>query len=387
MISRPPSQTTVYVHLMRGQDCIDYAADFAAGKAPEISPYGFGRATDHGLEVKFSRDCKYQIIDILGRILSRMFGIDILHALFNIRTIRRVDLIWTMTEGEAFAIALIFFLRLARKRPVVANSVWVINGWDRLPRWRRALFQYLARYLSVLTVHSAACLEPAIRAFPRTDIRLVHFGINKDMFGLEPQEERRAHRIRIFAAGNDRTRDWDTLFQAFGTDPRFSVKLACRWVTFEQIAAYPTVELVKDPSMATFRSLYGWADFIAIPMHENIFSGITVALEAAALGVPILSARTGAIPTYFDEDALFYYPVGNPDQLRHVAAGASAEERQIRASRARAIFEHRDYSTEALIRQYITISKEISPTAIPDCPGHRSSDADLLDASRADATA
>lgn len=377
----------VYVHLMRGQDSIDCAADFAAGKSPEISPYGFHRAAFYGFEVSFSRDRKHKALDLLGRLSSRMLGFDLFHALANLRSIRRATLVWTMTEGEAFAVALIFALRLARKSPIVANSVWVINEWDSLPSWRRAIFRYLARYLSVLTVHSGACLEPAQRAFPNTDVRLVYFGINKDMFPLQPRDERGDLPIRIFAAGNDRTRDWDTLLQALGTDPRFTVKLACRWVTAEQIAPYPTVKLVRDPSMAMFRSLYNWADLIAIPMRENLFSGTTVALEAAALGIPILSARTGAIPTYFEDDALFYYPVGDADGLRQVAANASAVEREARAAKAHAVFQQRDYSTQALVRQYIAISQDVMPMGMPVEPGQKLPHEDSLDASGAGATA
>jgi glycosyltransferase involved in cell wall biosynthesis len=172
-----------------------------------------------------------------------------------------------------------------------------------------------------------------------------------------------------------------------GNDPRFAVKLACRWVTPEQAAAYPTVELLQNPSMAAFRALYEWADFIAIPMRENIFSGITVALEAAALGTPILSARTGAIPTYFPDDAIFYYPVGDAEALRHIAASASVDERSKRAARARAIFLQQDYSTAALVRQYIAISRDIAPLSVGIRPDQPSGGRDVLDAAGADATA
>ena len=70
--------------------------------------------------------------------------------------------------------------------------------------------------------------------------------------------------------------------------------------------------------MSDFIACYHWADIVAVPMRQNIYSGITVALEAAAMGTPVVSSRTGGVPTYFGEDEVFYSPAGGlPSDARH----------------------------------------------------------------------
>ncbi len=67
-----------------------------------------------------------------------------------------------MTEGEAFAVGLLCSLGQIPRRPLVANAIWLFDGWDRLPFYRKIAFRYLSRYIDVMTVHSQRCL-PIIR--------------------------------------------------------------------------------------------------------------------------------------------------------------------------------------------------------------------------------
>lgn len=353
----------VYVHLMHGQDAARCAEAFAAGKAPESTPYGFGRAARHGFALTFSRDGTSRIGAIMGSILRRITGIDVVHALANIGQVRRCDVVWTMTEGEAFAVAMLFALRLSPPRPIVANTVWLVDRWDTIGRARRALYRWLARHISVLTVHSQPTLEPARRYFPRNRVELMRFGINADMFTFQPRAFTDHHPIHIVAAGNDRTRDWDVMLRAFGNDPRFHVRLACRWLTPVQVAPFPNIELVDCASIADYKAALAWADFVAVPMRDNMFSGITVALEAAAMGVPVLSTRTGGVPTYFDDQDIFYHPVGDAIALRDLAGSISAQQRQAHALHARRTFVEQDYSTDALMRQYIALTGQVCASA------------------------
>lgn len=361
-VNAPPG-VKVYVHLMHGQDAMRCAESFAKGNAPELTPYGFGRAASYGFTPVFSRDGTSRIGIILGKILSRIMGINIVHAFTNRRQMRGCDVIWTMTEGEAFAVATLFALRFCPPRPVVANSVWLVDQWDDIGLARRALYKWLARHISVLTVHAQQTLEPARRYFPRNRVELAHFGINSDMFPYHPRDCADTHPIRIFAAGNDRTRDWDVMLRAFGNDRRFHVKLACRWLTPAQVAPFDNVELLQIASMADYKAAHIWTDFVIVPMRENMFSGITVALEAAAMGVPVVSARTGGVPTYFGDQDIFYYPAGDAAALRDLVANITPQERHARALRARNIFVEQDYSTDALIRQYVALTGQVAASA------------------------
>jgi glycosyltransferase involved in cell wall biosynthesis len=280
----------------------------------------------------------------------------------NLRHIRNADVIWTMTEHQAFGVAILFALGLARRRPIIGNAVWLWNEWNGLSRIKKAFFSHLSRYIDVLTVHSADCLEPARRTFPHVRCEVSYFGINTSMFQPAATIPGTADRpIGLFSAGTDRTRDWATFFSAFANDARFVVHVAAPSLSAEDLAHYDNVHLVQNPTMATFLRLYSEADFVVIPMHHNIFSGITVALEAAALKRPIVVSRTGGVPTYFDEQDVFYVAPGDSGALREAVLTATPSQRAARVASAWRRFEKQDYSTNGMMRRYAEFTVAILP--------------------------
>ena len=86
---------------------------------------------------------------------------------------------------------------------------------------------------------------------------------------------------------------------------------------------------------------------------------ITSALDAASVGVPIIASRTGGIPTYFDEDAVFFVPVGDHLAMREAALSSTVAERLAKAERARHRFNVLDYSTHGLMRRYCDMSRKL----------------------------
>jgi len=130
-------------------------------------------------------------------------------------------------------------------------------------------------------------------------------------------------------------------------------------LTEDQIKQYRNVAIIRPSSMADFLRCYEEADIVAVPMKENIFSGITVALEAVAMGKPVLSSRTGGVPTYFDEDEVFYVPVGDAAAMREVVISTDHASRRQRAENAQLRFIERDYSSRALVRRYAELTRDL----------------------------
>jgi glycosyltransferase involved in cell wall biosynthesis len=120
--------------------------------------------------------------------------------------------------------------------------------------------------------------------------------------------------------------------------------------------------MIRDPVMSDFLKAYDLADIVVVPMVENIFSGITVALEAVALGKPIVSSRTGGVPTYFGEDEIFYAPVGDPNAMRDVVLATDPKSRMERAQAAQRRFVQQDYSTRAVMARYAAITRRVMAT-------------------------
>jgi glycosyltransferase involved in cell wall biosynthesis len=264
-----------------------------------------------------------------------------------------------MTEGEAFAVALLVQLGMLPAKPIIGNAIWLLNRWKSMSFLHRYMYSALVRKISVLTVHSSACLPVAREVFPLSRCELMYFGINESMFSGAGSEEVLAEQVtRILAVGNDRTRDWDTLLAAVGNDERFRVTIVCWWIPDRVSEIYENVRVVRFPEMGKFLEYYKNADIVAIPMVENLFSGITVALEAAALERPILSSFTGGVPTYFNEDEVFYVRVGDTEGMRDTLLSASPEERRERAAKAHRRFRASDYTTRAMIRRYAALTRE-----------------------------
>ncbi len=354
--------------MYHGKDVETYRQNYHAGKEPDETPYGFHLAGTHGYDVTFSRDIAGSPADVRSRVLNKVLrlqssrlGLDLVHAYANRAYMRDADVIWTMTEGEAFAVGLLCSLGQIPRRPLVANAIWLFDGWDRLPFYRKIAFRYLSRYIDVMTVHSQECLPIIRQQLPHLRSQLMYFGINTDCFRMrQPEAAPDGEPIRIFAPGNDTNRDWGTLLRAFGNDKRFRLRIICHWLDKARLSQeYSNLTIVSSPSMSDFIGSYRWADVVAVPMRQNIYSGITVALEAAAMGTPILSSGTGGVPTYFGEEEVFYSPVGDCQAMRDIVLSTDPESRRRRAERAQQRFLQRDYSTHGLIARYVEITREL----------------------------
>jgi glycosyltransferase involved in cell wall biosynthesis len=350
----------LYVHLPAHLDEETYRQRWQNGLEPDASPYGFHHARSLGYTVAFSK--RHNPNGLLGRFFGRItnrfsFGLDVNHAWHNRKAINSADIVWTMLEQEALAVSLLMRVGALKSKPIIGGTVWVINQWASLPKQKRLAFRYLMQKWAVIAVHTRTCLSAAVKIFDKGNPQFLAFGISADTFSTLPPPTPEKRAITIFAMGNDRTRDWDILFRAFGNDERFQIRLVCRWVNAEDISRFANVELIREPSIEKMRQLYADADYAAVTMHKNIFSGITVALEAAALGVPILGTKTGGLLTYFSNNEMLLSEVANDMALRTAVLEQSNSSRRSMADRARTKFLHQEYTTLGMIKRYDKLSR------------------------------
>lgn len=356
--------TRVFVHLKEGLDARAWRTKYESGDAPDASPYGFHHASELGFDLSFSEDFRSNPITFfVQRALRKLLGFDLIHAFRNRKRMMDADVIWTMLDPDALAVAAMMRMGLIPQKPVIAATVWMINRWDDYNWFHRRLYAWLAGAWSVMTVHAEPCLARSREILPDIRCELVKFGIAEDTFSSEPLPERPTDPIQIVAAGNDRTRDWDVLLRAFGDDPRFKLVIICQWLSLDR--AYSNVELAMGIDVHKLKSLYKSATYVAVTMKENLFSGITVALEAAALGVPLLSSRTGGVPTYFSEEEVLYARPEDPENLRAVVLAQSAEDRYAMAARAKEKWRAADYSTRGMIGRYAALTRTLIPALEP----------------------
>jgi len=349
------------VHMAYGFSAESHRERYRAGKVPNETPYGLHYAESLGWNITYSVDYpESRIGNFSRRALIRVLGFDLIHAYKNRNLLQSADIVWTMEEISFLAVcALPYFVRGMKRPRLIAQSIWLFNKWHSYSFARRWMLKKLLNRTDVLTFHSQNYIETAASIVPNVPKQVLAYGVSPETFPLTQKPTTLHTPIRLLSMGNDPTRDWPTLLSAFGGDDRFELRIVCNWVTDAMIANYKNVQCPRDPTMQEFQDLYHWADAVIVPMVPNLYSGITVAMEAASMGVPIVSSDTGSIPTYFDRDEVLYIPPQDATALRETLGACTKEDLASLAAKAQARFVKDDYTTHGLAKRYVALSQKL----------------------------
>ncbi|SEC42138.1 Glycosyltransferase involved in cell wall bisynthesis [Burkholderia sp. WP9] len=354
--------TKVHVHLFYGADPRFYRQGDDIGCL-----YGYHHAESDTFKLTYSQDAREgKPVRLLRRALKAALGFDFIHTWRNRAEMLRSDVIWTHTEQEWLSAALMLLLS-GRKAGadhgplLLAQSVWLLDKWPSYGMLRSWLYRKLMTRADQLTTLASENAGLCQRYFDR-DAKALLYGLNTRDFPVKTPTEWTPHTpIRIAAIGNDRDRDWETLIKAFGNDGRYTVKLATR----RRIPAslrVPNVEIALFSGIKKQHELYDWADVIVVPLRPNSHaSGITVMLEAAAVGKPMVVTNVGALQDYFPAGEASYIPPFNPQALREAVDQLAAEPmhalRQAQAAAAGLLA--RDLTTQHYAMQHVRITQEM----------------------------
>jgi glycosyltransferase involved in cell wall biosynthesis len=353
------SATHVHVHLFYGADPRFYR------KGDDIGClYGYHHAESDAFALSYSKDAQERApMRLLRRGLKAVLGFDFIHTLRNRDEILRSDVIWTHTEHEYLSVALLLLLNGRRKASpaLLAQSVWLLDKWPQYGLLRRWAYRKLIARADVLTTlaseNAALCREYLDR-----DAVHVYYGLNTRDFPVQQPTEWVPHTpVRIAAIGNDRDRDWESLIKAYGNDPRYTVRLATRRRIPASLRA-SNVEIAPAAGLKKQRELYDWADVIVVPLRPNSHaSGITVMLEAAAVGKPMIVTDVGALQDYFTATQVSYVPPFDPEALRQavdrLVASPETGLRQAQAAARQLVA--RDLTTQHFAQQHVRITQDL----------------------------
>lgn len=306
--------------LPRSLDVTVWKEQFSKGAAPDKTPYGYHFAEDMGVKVTFSLPSPTHsgLVGFVDKVVKRLLGFDIRHAWRNRKSLQsdKFDVIWTHTEYEHLAIAVLCIFSRKKTPPVVAQSVWLIDEWDRYSCFKKFFYRHLLKHAAVATFHSSKNKEISEQKRIAIPAKMILFGISLDSFPLGmPALKFESNRpIRVLALGTDRHRDWKSLYDAVGSRSEFDLRVGtARWPN--ELKA-PNIQV----SLMTYeqvRAAYDWADCVVVPLMPNLHaSGITTILEAVALGIPVVATLTGGLEVYFDADVVTYVTPEAPSQIR-----------------------------------------------------------------------
>ena len=130
------SGTQVHVHLFYGADPRRYRKGENIG-----SLYGYHHAESAEFALDYAQDASESTpMRFMRRGLKAAFGFDFIHAWRNRRAILQSDVIWTHTEQEHLAVALVLLMNAKKggARPLLlAQSVWLLDRWPGYGALRR----------------------------------------------------------------------------------------------------------------------------------------------------------------------------------------------------------------------------------------------------------
>jgi hypothetical protein len=356
----PPN---IFVLLPPTRNAAEWEASYLKGTLPDWSPYGYGHIEKLGYAIVYSKAAKESLlvraVDAAARVL---LGFRIVHAIRNWKACSdcSVSVIWTHTEREYLPLMLLSWCLRRPLAPVIAQSVWLLDEWERMGAVRRLIAGALMRRASLCTFLSPLNASKAEKLGLGGQRKVVAFGVSLDSFPLTRPAPRKANgAIRIFALGNDRHRDWPTFAEAFCGDPRFEVFAATQ--NFPRGSSGSNWR-ARPCSHAEIVERYRWADVVVVPLTTNQHaSGITVVLEATFMGKPVVVSDTGGIDWYFNRNELAFCPLGNASVLRDtvemLAQDPALTLERVRAAQATAV--GRDFSSRGFAIRHLEMSETL----------------------------
>jgi glycosyltransferase involved in cell wall biosynthesis len=314
----------VAVLLGAQQDPQAWRQRHARGETLDETPYGYERAA-RWADVVWARSgpegrpASRRVADALAARL----GFDLLHAWRNRRILFSADVIWTHTEREHLAVAVLQRLRFGRRRiPVIAQSVWLWDEWPRYGRLRRTFVAWLLRSHPVELVHSALNAAVSREEVPGRRVLQVPFGTQ----GVEPVEAPSAPAGRpvVLALGNDRHRDWGLLAEVARALPDLDFHVASSSRRARGTDWSDNVVVAPITGTQRLREAYARAAAVVLPLQPNRHaSGATTAVEAMSADRPLVVSRAGGIDDYVDGLALLIEPGDVPGFVEATAAAVA----------------------------------------------------------------
>ena len=351
--------TKVHVHLFYGADPRFYRPGENIGCL-----YGYHHAESDEFHLSYSQDAKEsKPVRLVRRALKTLLGFDLIHTLRNRDEMLRTDVIWTHTEQEWLSAALMLLMNGKREEQplLLAQSVWLIDKWPNYGLLRRWFYRKLIGRADLLTTLARDNAELCREYFGR-DATQLFYGLNTRDFPVQqPKAWQPNTPLRIAAIGNDRDRDWETLIKAVGNDPRFAVRLATRRRIPRALRSL-NVQVAPAAGLKKQRELYDWADVVVVPLRPNTHaSGITVMLEAAAVGKPMVVTNVGGLEDYFSARAAAYVPPFDADALREALLGliASPDQALQQAQAASMELVSRDHTTQHYAQQHVKLTRDL----------------------------
>ncbi|MFI8565510.1 glycosyltransferase [Rhodococcus sp. NPDC078407] len=281
---------------------------FLNGEVADEYPYGLDPKSFDDWSISFARDYFTSgIWSLLRRALRKTVRTDVIHVLFNIRSIYKSDVVISHTEDTCVAYLLIgrFFRNLP---PIVAQVVWAGETQNLNVSLQSRLARFSLRSAEVVVTHSTLNAA-ALSQWLGRPVQVAQYGIDPSPFLRNRKfaaDSKRSHLNAevnsapvVICAGNDPQRDWD-LLREIAVHRRDLSFLVCSRTAPITLNDQVNISVISNARFSDIINIYAVSHCSVIPLKENKHaSGLTVALESTAAGVPFVATSGGGLEEYF----------------------------------------------------------------------------------------
>jgi len=144
----------------------------------------------------------------------------------------------------------------------------------------------------------------------KNKVKVFYFGTDTDYWNSRIIEGRKEKNY-VLTVGNDMHRDYQLLLDNY--DLEIPLKLVTKIIKKSKYKIYRNISNEK------LRKLYAESKFVVVPLKKSeSTSGMSVTLQAMAMGKPVLLAEIPAMKELFrDQEEVLYYEAGNGNDLRN----------------------------------------------------------------------
>ncbi len=278
-----------------------WADSYARGERPTRLPYGVDALGEVGYQLGSARVPSGTLVAKVRRTVEHRLGFPIARTLASVPKAAGADLVIALLEGQGrgAAWAKQHHLPPYARTPLLIWSCWLADDLTRMPRAERRAYVATMRHADLVTHLARSETEILIDAgFSAEQLFPVTYGVAADFYtpGAADRD------IDVLAIGQDRGRDYGTLFAAVqGTGIRVDVICKPENLTGLQIPDEVTVHGVV-PHL-TYRELLRRAKVVAVPTIDLAYpTGSSVTLEASSCGACVVVSDTRSMREYVTDD-------------------------------------------------------------------------------------
>ncbi len=286
--------------LLSEHDLGAWTARFRAGEVPAALPYGVNALEESGFELMGAPRAADPPWRRLRDAVEHRVGFPVERTLRGARIAHRADVVLALLEREGAAAGL---LRRAKVPPYASTPLVVWSCWladdirEATPEQRKKLRRRFeaADLITHLSRHETEIFTDL--GIPEERLFAVTYGVSHEFYvpGAGPRD------IDLLAVGQDRGRDYATLFDAIrGTE--LTLDLVCKPDNVAGLDVPDNVRMHGVVPLPEYRRLLQRAQVVAVPTVDLAYpTGSSVALESASSGACVVVTGTRAMRDYFTD--------------------------------------------------------------------------------------